>query len=259
MGATLQMPVTLQKLLACHEREVIPKFSIALGIIGIIQTSQYALTAMTQQKDAPLVGHLVIYVDGYKMYHKNLWHGISQDGKHYLVPDKAMPAEDLERGSQEWWHSGWAIGDNARGRLCLRFGSKPLLSFKDYDAAVAHIESRQRKHKQQRHTLVYVSKTVGGREIYDIVHFLDDILAIDAERQREIDAQKAYETEQRARLAERYPELDKLRETFGYSKARSLADLLRCIRSGTPDDTLVPLSKSTRYRMLRELREVGLI
>lgn len=107
--------------------------------------------------------------------------------------------------------------------------------------------------------MVYVSKTIGGREIYDIVHFLDDILAIDAERSKEFETQQAYETEQRARQAEQYPELDKLREKFGYSKARSLADLLRCVRSGTPDDTLVPLAKSTRYRMLRELREVGLI
>lgn len=214
---------------------------------------------MAEQKDAPLVGHLVIYVDGYKMHHKNLWHGIYQDGQHYLVPDKAMPPEDVERGSQEWWHNGWAVGDNARSRLCLRFGNKPLLSFKDYDEAVAYIAARQRKHKQQRHTLVYVSKTIGGREIYDIVHFLDDILAIDAERQKEIDAQIAYEAEQRARQAEQYPELDKLREKFGPSKALSLADLLRCVRANTPEDTLVPLAKSTRYRMLRELREIGLI
>lgn len=214
---------------------------------------------MAEQRDAPLVGHLVIYVDGYKMYHKNLWHGIAQDGKHYLVPDKAMPPDDVERGSQEWWHNGWAVGDNARGRLCLRFGNKPLLSFKDYDEAVAYIEARQPKHKQQRHTLVYVSKTIGGREIYDIVHFLDDILAIDAERKKEIQEQKDYEAVQRARQAEQYPELAKLREKFGSSKALSLADLLRCVRVGTPDDTLVPLSKSNRYRMLRELREMGLL
>lgn len=214
---------------------------------------------MIQKNDAPLIGHLVIYVDGYKMHHKNLWHGISHDGQHYLVPDRAMPAEDMQRGSQEWWHNGWAVGDNARGRLCLRFGNKPLLPFKNYDEAVAYIAGRQRKHMQQRHTLVYVSKTVGGREIYDIVHFLDDILAIDTERNKEIDAQKAYEAEQRARQAEQYPELDKLREKFGPSKALSLADLLRCVRANTPDDTLVPLAKSTRYRMLRELREVGLI
>jgi len=217
------------------------------------------ILAMTDQNDAPLVGHLVIYVDGNKMHHKNLWHGISQDGKHYLVADKAMPAEDIERGSREWWDTGWAIGDNARGRLCLRFGNKPLLSFKDYDEAVTYIATRQRKHKQQRHTLVYISKTVGGREIYDIVHFLDDILAIDVEREKEIQEQKDYEAAQRTRQAEQYPELDKLREIFSPTKALRLADLLRCLRTNTPDDTLVPLSRSTRYKMLRELREAGLI
>lgn len=45
-----------------------------------------------QKNDTPLVSHLVIYVNSYKIHHKNLWHGISQVGKHYLVPDKAMPA-----------------------------------------------------------------------------------------------------------------------------------------------------------------------
>ncbi len=79
------------------------------------------------------------------------------------------------------------------------------------------------------------------------------------ERKKEIEAQKACEAEQRARQAEQYPELDKLREKFGYGKALSLADFRRCVRAGTPDDTLVPLAKSTRYRMLRELREVGLL
>lgn len=214
---------------------------------------------MDQQKDAPLVGHLVIYVDGYKMHHKNLWHGISMDGNHYLVPDKAMPAEDVERGSEEWWQNGWAVGANARGRLCLRFGNKPLLSFNDYDQAVAYIAARRRKHKQQRHTLVYVTKTIGGRERCDIVHFLDDILVIDAERRKETEEQRAREIEHSAREAERYPELDKLCERFGRRKALSLADLLRCVRAGTPDDTLVPLTKSTRYKMLRELREQGLL
>lgn len=52
---------------------------------------------MIQKRDAPLVGHLVIYVGGYKMHQNNLWHGISQDGKHYLVPDKVMPVEDMAR------------------------------------------------------------------------------------------------------------------------------------------------------------------
>lgn len=121
-------------------------------------------------------GHLVIFVDGYKYHYKGLTHLVEQDGKRFAVPDRLMPSETNEIGSMDWWHNGWAVGDNSRDRLCSRLGSKPLRKFLDFDEAVQFVFSRQRKFKAQQHVLVYVTKNLNGHEEKHIVHSLDDIV-----------------------------------------------------------------------------------
>lgn len=210
---------------------------------------------MSEVDETPLVGYLVIYVDGYKLCFRNTVHLFREDGAAYQVPDRLMPPLIHEIGCMDWWIDGWAVGDNARNRLCNRNGNKPLKQFKSYDAAVSFIYRRQRKHKLHQHVLVYVTQVWNGTEKRDVVRSLDDIRAVDELRVKEWDEMRACEAEQGAR----YPGLDTLNKRFGYLKALRLADLLRCIRAGTPEDTMTPLTKTTQYRMLKELRGEGLL
>ena len=61
-----------------------------------------------------LHGYLVIYIDGYKYCYKGLTHFIEQDGKHYAIPDKLMPAPVKDIDSMKWWEEGWAVGENTQ-------------------------------------------------------------------------------------------------------------------------------------------------
>ena len=210
---------------------------------------------MSEADETPLRGYLVIYVDGYKLCYRNTVHLFREDGVTYQVPDRLMPPLIHEIGCMDWWIDGWAVGDNARNRLCNRNGNKPLKQFKSYDAAVSFIYRRQQKHKLHQHVLVYVTQVWNGKEKRDIIRSFDDIRAVDELRVKEWDEMRAREAEHAAR----YPDLEALSKRFGYLKALRLADLLRCVRAGTPAETMAPITKATRYRMLRELREVGFL
>lgn len=209
---------------------------------------------MSGTNESPLIGYLVIFVDGYKMCYRNMFHLFREDGVTYQVPDRLVPPPTHEVGSMDWWIDGWAVGDNARHRLCSRNGSKPLKQFKSYDEAVNYAYRRQQKHKLHQHVLVYLTQSWDGTK-KEVVHSFDDIRAVDELRVKEWDAMKAREAEQSVR----YPGLDSLSIRFGHLKALRLADLLRCIQAGTPEDTMMPIAKATRYRMLKELRETGLL
>lgn len=87
--------------------------------------------------DPPLRGHLVIFVDGYKMRYSGLFHVFSDGHRSVSVPDSLVPPPDHEVGSDEWWQDGWAVGDNARNRLCKR------------------LVYRHRNHRRRHHVLAY--------------------------------------------------------------------------------------------------------
>lgn len=203
-------------------------------------------------------GHLVIFVDGYKYHYKGLTHFVEQDGKHYAVPDKLMPAYIEEVGMMDWWVEGWAIGDNPTNRPCSRCGSKPLKKFHDYDEAVRFAYARQQKNKLQQHVLVYVTKDATGREQREVVRSFDEIVAIDQRNDSERKAREEAQAEADARRKARLPELDLLRESFGYMKAWKMADLLAEIREKGRDSVMASMKKSSWYRFKKELKEIGI-
>ena len=199
-------------------------------------------------------GHLEIFIDGYKYFYKGLIHLVEQDGKHYSVPDKLMPAYEDEVGTMEWWTEGWAVGDNPTNRPCSRCGSKPLKKFHDFDEAVQFAYTRQKKYKAQQHVLVYVTKDVQGKEKKEVVRSLDDIVAvdqlIDRERQERKDADAKWEA--------RHPHLELLRESFGQFKAWKMSELLAQIREKGRESVAATMKKSSWYRFTKELREIGI-
>ena len=85
-----------------------------------------------------------------------------------------------------------------------------------------------------------------------------DIAAIDSKNEterREIEQEKArLDREWKAR----YPEYELLKESYGLSKALKTAFLLADIREKGRDHVSASMPKSTWYRLVRELREVGI-
>lgn len=208
--------------------------------------------------DLILLGYLVIYVDGYKLVDKYLVHGFSNGQNTITVPDRLMPPPDFEVGSDEWWWDGWAVGDNARGRLCKRQGVKPLRKFKEYDEAVAYMFARQRKHKDQRHTLVYVTVGLLGKEKWEVVHSLDDVLAIDVRVGAAIAELEAAEAWQRAQTEANFPALRALQEKYGRSQGWALAYFHKELREKGTEAVKASMATSSYYRQLKRLREAGI-
>lgn len=212
------------------------------------------------QSDPKLRGYLVIYVDAYKTCMKNAaWIVTDSDGKTVSVPDRLMPPPRHEVGSMTWWEEGWAVGDNARDRLCMRAGSKPLRQFKDFDEPVAYTYRRQQKFKSHQHVLVYVTAGIGGKPRSEVVRSMDDIEAFEARIQAEIDENDRLLAEQRAKWDKELPHLKMLQERFGMSVGWALSDFLRNFRKKRRDAAKAGVSKSTYYRYVKMLREVGLV
>lgn len=210
-----------------------------------------------QLPDPKLKGYLVIYVDGYKVYDKHLVHLMSDGETHISVPDRFVPPPDHEIGSMHWWMDGWAVGDNARGRLCSRKGSKPLRRFRDYDEAVTYVFARQKKHKTHQHVLVYVTAGVGGREQMEVVRSLDDIHAIDARVAAEIAENDAALAQRRAATDAEHPHLPALRAKYGPSTAWTLSDFAKNLREKGVEAVKASMPASSYYRQVKRLREVG--
>jgi hypothetical protein len=214
-------------------------------------------TTTDRPRDPALRGHLVIYVDGYKMYNKYLVHAFVEDGKTIHVPDRLMLPPEYEVGEGDWWYDGWAVGDNLRGRLCKRHGVKPLREFKDYDDAVAYMFARQKKHREQRHTLVYVTTGLAGKETREVVRSLDDISAVEARIADEIAANEAAFAEQRAQTEREYPHLRVLQEKYGKSVGWTLSDFLKDLREKGVEAVKASMPASSYYRQIKRLREAG--
>jgi|JI6StandDraft_1071083.scaffolds.fasta_scaffold30387_2 hypothetical protein len=208
----------------------------------------------TLTNEVVLRGHLVIFVDGYKVYDKYLMHHFYDGQNSVSVPDRMVPPPTHDVGSMPWWEVGWAVGASERGRLCMRLGAKPFRKFFNFDEAVAFAYGRQQKFKTQQHILVYVTKTFQGAERMDVVRSADDVTAIHTELDEVIQANEAH----RARCRAEHPHIDLLREKFGYSKGWRMSDLLRQIREEGREATIAAMPKSSWYRLRKELREVGL-
>lgn len=211
------------------------------------------------QLEPPLRGYLIIYVDGYKYHLKNTVHLFSHEGQLVAVPDSVLPPPQHEIGSDEWWEDGWAIGDNHRGRLCKRFGSFKCRKFTNYDEAVAFAYRRQQKFKKQQHTLVYVTRGIGNREKYFVVHSKDQIDAIESQLALEIAENDRLQAEQSERFNAEYPHLNLLRERYGRSMAWTLSDLLNDLQNKGVEVVKNSRPKSTLLRQMKMLREAGLI
>ena len=208
-------------------------------------------------RDPALRGYLVIYVDGYKLRYKHLVH-IFADGENTVsVPDRLMPPPDHEIGSDEWWQDGWAVGDNLRGRLCKRFGVKPLRQFKHFDEAVAYVYQRQRKHKSQRHTLVYATTGAIGKEQSAVIQSLDDIDAIEAGVAAEVVKNAAASAADRARMDAEFPYLQALQDKHGKAAGLHLSYFLKNIKDKGAKAVKASMPTSSYYRQIKRLREAG--
>lgn len=208
---------------------------------------------------APLYhGYLVIFVDGYKYVDKYAVHLVSHEGTTYSIPDRLMSAEVHEIDTLDWWTTGWAVGDNARNRLCSRLGSKPLKKFYDFDEAVSFIEIRQRKSKRLQFILVYVTKDRWGKDRRDVVRSSDDIRLIDIRNAKDLADYANFIAQRQAERQAKYPELEALEARFGHLKALTLADFLASIREDGKDKVLSSMSTATFYRYRRKLAAVGI-
>jgi len=202
-------------------------------------------------------GYLVIYVDGYKYRYKNLVHVFTRSGETISVPDRLFPPEMHVIDSMKWWEEGWAVGDNSRDRLCGRDGQKQLKKFHDFDEAVRFAFARQRKNKSQQHILVYVNKDELGRVQKTVVHSKSDIAAVDAVVDKEAKELEIERGRLRIERERRYPELNLLEQKFGRMKAWRLADSLAELRERGYDHVRASMKRSSWYKFVRELREVG--
>jgi len=206
-----------------------------------------------------LRGHLVIYVDGYKMHQKNMAHIFPQaDGSTISVPDGLLPPPRHEVGSDDWWRDGWAVGDNSRGRLCKRFGAKDLKRFFDYDEAVDYAYRRQQKKKTEQHILVYVSTDWRGHERFAVVRGMDDIDAFEATLAEEERIQNEGMAQRKAEFSREHPHFDELRKRYPMSRAYALSDLLLKIKEQGIEVAKAGMPKSSFYRAMRDIQLCGI-
>jgi len=207
----------------------------------------------------PLRGHLVVFVGNYKYHYKNLTHLLQdREGQYLAFPDTLTPALRNEVGSMLWWEHAWVVGDNPRQRLCKPSTGKPFMKFKDYDEAIDFVFSRQQRHKQQSHVLVYITNTVHKKERMDVIRSMDDIKTIHLELDREIQEEAAKKVASKAVFDKQYPRFDEMESKFGRSKAFRLADMIRRIRDEGKESVMASIPRSSWYRLVRELDEAGI-
>lgn len=214
---------------------------------------------MSRLNGAGMRGYLIIYIDGYRMVSKNTVHLFS-DGKFIrAIPDAKIPPPNYPVDSWEWWEDGWAVGDNDRGRLCKRFGSFKCKPFHDFDEALSYMYRRQQRFKQQRHTLVYVTKGIRDTEKLFVVRSMDDIDAVEEKIAADIDEFQQEEAANQARRAQCLAHLDQLQAQFGRSAGLALSELLGEIQGDGLEAVKARRPRSTLARQVAKLRESGLI
>ena len=211
--------------------------------------------------DKPMRGYLVIHVGGFKRISNYTFHVFSSGESFTSVSDRLLPAEIHERGSSEWYEDGWAVGDNPRERFCKWAGASPMYRFHDYDEAVTYIQRlrQRRKRPHESYSLVYSTKGVGGITYYQPVSFLDDILDFEAEIDAEIKQNAQAQEDRKLALLEEYPEIDRLKAVYRGLKAYQLSELLKALRGGDTETAKNGMSKSTFYKNVKELKNLGLL
>lgn len=180
-------------------------------------------------------GHILIYVDGYRVKD---WRCIEHnDPEGFPAPHAA----------------GWAVGDNPRDRYCSRLATEKLRRFKDYDEAVAYIQAKRRRRKNERFQLIYQL----GDSFHE-VSLLDDILAIDVAAAAAKETERAIRAELKKEYEKDFPGLDALREVTTSRTAIAASDLLGKIRNVGLVEARKAYPKASFYRLLKVLREAGL-
>jgi hypothetical protein len=174
------------------------------------------------------------------------------------VPDRLLPPPKHEVGSSEWWRDGWAIGDNSRDRVCLRFGNSAFKKFFNYDEAVDFGYRRQQRRKKEQHILVYVSKDWRGQERMSVVRSMDDIDAFEAVLAEEKRIQDDGMAKRNAEFAGDHPHYDLLKQHFGLSRSYALSDLLRKIQKEGLVAAKAATPKATFYRAIRDIKALGI-
>lgn len=208
-----------------------------------------------------LRGYLTIHVAGYKINSSHSFHIFMSGDENVCVPDRLIKAELHPVGSMTWLEEGWAVGDNPRERFCRWNWVKGMRKFLDFDEAVAYIYHlrQKRKTKQEKYTLVYFLKDCRGKDVFQPVSSLADIAQFEIEIDAEI---QKYQEEAAARnksMNEDYPELDILRKSFGNSKAFTLSEMLKRIRTHGKAKVMQEMPLSSFYRYSKELRKLGLL
>lgn len=216
---------------------------------------------MTESLVSPMRGYLVIHVAGFKRFSNRMHHVFNDGASTHSVPDRLLDARFHPVGSGEWFEEGWAVGDNPRERFCKWGGPSPMYRFHDYDEAVTYIERlrQRRKRPHDAYSLVYFSRGVTGAECCKPVSFFDDIIAFEVELAAEhacFDADKAL---RRAAYLEEYPEIDRLKEAVGLTKAHRLSELLKAIQLDGGAAIRQEMPKATFYRGVKVLRTLGLV
>lgn len=138
-------------------------------------------------------GHIEIFIDGYRPKRRDTAH-FYFDAKTGVITggsDAKTSPHMSEPGSEEWNEEGWAIGDNARGVPCLRNCGADLKQFFSFEDATKFVENRQRKHKEQRHVLVYSTDDDQGFSVRVIITSPADIEEIDSDIEMLIARRKA--------------------------------------------------------------------
>lgn len=100
-------------------------------------------------------GDLLIFVEGYEQ--------------------KDFRCIEINSTDDFFWSTGWAVGDNSRGRYCSRQATDKIRKFREFDEAVRYIEARRRKRPKEKFFLVYLLDNTWTR-----VSSMDEILALDA-------------------------------------------------------------------------------
>lgn len=208
----------------------------------------------------PLRGYLVIHVGGYKQVQKQAFHVFSS-APHVVVPDRLVEAETYPVDTPEWGAEGWAVGDNPHNRFCKWSGNKPILRFTDYDEAVLFIHRLRQKRKRPNevYTLIYVTRGVSGKYFSEAVSSLDQIAAFEATVAAEVVELEKAQAEYRKQSDAEFPEYARLREAYGYLRARSLSAFLGRVRNEGLEAVKATGPASSFYRNLRDLRAMGLL
>lgn len=135
-----------------------------------------------------------------------------------------------------------------------------MRKFHYFDEAVDYVYRlrQKRKTKREAYTLVYYLMDHHGRENFQPVSSLADI----ANYENAVDAETAnYNEEIKARRQAseaEYPELELIAKSFG-SSALGLSMLLKAIRNDGAEKAMQGMSRTTYYRQVKKLRELGLL